>query len=329
MDRRRFLLTSLAGAIAAPLAPGAQEASKTWRIGFLHPARPKPSPEEMARHALFVALRELGWGEGRNVLYEWRSAQGQPQLLPSLAAELVTAKVDLIHATASAATRAAKGATTTIPIVFTEVAQPVRQGLVVSLSRPGGNVTGFGHVSLELMPKRLELLKQLLPRAARVAVLVNPESQFGPVALPDSQRAARALGLQLETFEVSPATDLDATFARIRQSRSEALTIIPESLFFVLRARIAELAIKNRLPFVAELPAQAEAGAVLVYSSSWRHMYRLAAAYIDQILKGAKPADLPVQEPSTFELIINRKTAKAIGLIVPQSLLDRADRVIE
>jgi len=326
MDRRRFLLTSLAGAIAAPLAPAAQEASKTWRIGFLHPTRVK---EEMARHAFFVALRELGWGEGRNVLYEWRSAQGQPQLLPSLAAELVTAKVDLIHATASAATRAAKEATTTIPIVFTEVAWPVRQGLVVSLSRPGGNLTGFGHVSLELMPKRLELLKQLVPSAARVAVLVNPESQFGPVALPDSQRAARALGLQLETFEVSPATDLDATFARIRQSRSEALTIIPDSLFFFLRARIAELAIKNRLPFVAELPLQAEAGAVLVYSSSTRHMYRLAATYIDQILKGAKPADLPVQEPSTFELIINRKTAKAIGLIVPPSLLARADQVIE
>jgi len=163
----------------------------------------------------------------------------------------------------------------------------------------------------------------------KVAVLVNPETQWGPIALPDAQRAARALGLQLETFEVSPTTDLDATFARIRQSRAEALTIIPEALFFVLRAPIAELAIKNRLPFVAELPAQAEAGAVLVYNSSTRHMYRLAATYIDQILKGAKPADLPVQEPSTFELIINRKTARAIGLTVPQSLLDRADRVIE
>jgi putative ABC transport system substrate-binding protein len=329
MDRRRFLLTSLAGALAAPLTARAQETGKIWRIGFLHPARPKPSPEEMARGFFFVALGELGWAEGRNVVYEWRSAQGQPQLFPSLAAELVASRVDVILTTANQATRAAKEATTTIPIVFAEVSQPVGQGLVVSLSRPGGNLTGFADVSLELMPKRLELLKQLVPRAVRVAVLVNPETQWGPIALPDTQRAARALGLQLETFEVSPVTDLDATSARIRQSRSEALTIIPDAMFFVMRARLAELAFKNRLPLIAELPQQAEAGAVLVYNSNQRHMYRLAATYIDQILKGAKPADLPVHEPTTFELIINRKTAKAIGLKVPQPLLDRADRVIE
>jgi putative ABC transport system substrate-binding protein len=329
MDRRRFLLASLAGVIPAPLTAWGQERGKIWRIGFLHPGRPKPSPEEMARNAFFVALQELGWGEGQNVLYEWRSAEGQLQLFPSLASELVTAKVDLIHATSSPATRAAKQATATIPIVFTEVGQPVRQGLVLSLSRPGGNLTGFADVSLELMPKRLELLKQLVPRAVRVAVLVTPEPQWVQMALPDTQRAARALGLQLETFEVSPATDLDVTFARIRQSRADALTIIPEALFFVLRARIAELAIANRLPFIAEIPLQAEAGATLIYNYNTRHMYRLAARYIDQILKGTKPADLPVQEPSRFELIINRKTARAIGLSVPQSLLDRADRVIE
>jgi putative tryptophan/tyrosine transport system substrate-binding protein len=229
-------MCQLAGVIPAPLTAWGQERGKIWRIGFLHPARPKPSPEEMARNVFFVALQELGWGEGRNVLYEWRSAQGQLQLFPSLAAELVTAKVDLIQATSSPATRAAKQATATIPIVFTEVGMPVRQGLVVSLGRPGGNLTGFADVSLELMPKRLELLKQLVPRAVRVAVLVNPESQFGSIALPDGERAAPALGLQLETFQVSPATDLDGTFARIRQSRAEALTIVPDALFFVLRA---------------------------------------------------------------------------------------------
>ena len=329
MDRRHFLLTSLAGAFATSRSAAAQQAGKTSRIGVLHPARQKPSPEEMARNSFFVAMEELGWVEGRNVLYEWRSPHGQLQLFPSLAAELVASGVDVILTTSSPATRAAKEATTTIPIVFAEVSQPVRQGLVVSLSRPGGNVTGFADVSLELIPKRLELLKQLVPRAVRVAVLVNPETQFGPMALPDSQRAARALGLQLEMFEVSPATDLDVTFARIRQSRAAALTIIPEALFFALRARIAELAVRSRLPFIAELPLQAEAGATLIYNSHTRHMYRSVAAYIDQILKGAKPADLPVQEPTRFELIINRKTAKAIGLIVPQSLLDRADRVIE
>jgi len=329
MDRRRFLLTSLAGAVAAPLAVRGQEPGKMRRIGVLHPARQKPSPEEMARNSFFVAMHELGWLEGRNVLYEWRSPPGQLQLFPSLAAELVASGVDVILTTSSPATRAAKQATTTIPIAFTEVSQPVRKGLVASLSQPGGNLTGFADVSLELMPKRLEMLKQLIPRAVRVAVFVNPESQSGPLALPDSQRAARALGLQLKTFEVSPATGLDATFARIRESRSEALTIIPDALFMVHRARIAELALMKHLPFVAEHSLQAEAGAVLTYNYNTRHIYRLAATYVDQILKGAKPADLPVQEPTIFELIINRNTAKAIGLTIPPSLLARTDQVIE
>ena len=235
----------------------------------------------------------------------------------------------MILAVASAATRAAKEATATTPIVFGEVSQPVQQGLVASVNRPGGNVTGIADVSIELMPKRLQLLKQLVPRAASVAILVNPDTQFGAMTLPDSQLAARKLGLRLEIFEVRSSMDLDATFARIRDSRSDALTLVPELLFFVERARIAELALKNRLPLVAEHRLQAEAGAVLVYNGSLREVYRQAAKYIDQILKGAKPADLPVQEPATFELIINRKTAKAIGLSVPQSLLELADRVID
>jgi len=274
-------------------------------------------------------MRELGWVEGQNVLYEWRHANGQFELLPRLAAELVASGVHVILSFASAATRAAKDATATTPIVFGEVSQPVQQGLVASVSRPGGNVTGIADVSIELMPKRLQLLKQLVPRAVRVAVLVNPDTQFGAMTLPDSQSAARTLGLQLQTFDVRSSTDLDPTFARIRDSRSDAVTLIPEILFFVQRARIAELALKNRLPLIAEHRLQAEAGAVLVYNGSVREVYRQAAKYVDQILKGAKPADLPVQDPATFELIINQKTAKAIGLSVPQPLLDRADRVID
>ena len=179
------------------------------------------------------------------------------------------------------------------------------------------------------MPKRLQLLKQLVPRAVRVAVLVDPNTQFGVMAMPDNQLAASKLGLRLETFEVRSSTDLDAAFARIRDSRSDAVALIPEPLLFVQRARIAELALKNRLPLVADHRWQAEAGAVLVYNWSLPEVYRQAAKYVDQILKGARPADLPVQDPATFELIINRKTARAIGLKVPQSLLDRADRVIE
>jgi putative ABC transport system substrate-binding protein len=197
------------------------------------------------------------------------------------------------------------------------------------MSRPGGNVTGVADVSIELMPKRLQLLKQLVPRAVRVAVLVDPNTQFGDMTLPDSQLAASKLGLRLETFEVRSPADLDATFARIRGSRSDAVAMIPEVLFVAQRARIAELALKNRLPLIEDHRLQAQAGAVLVYNGSVREVYRQAAKYVDQILKGASPADLPVQDPATFELIINRKTAKAIGLKVPQPLLELADRVID
>jgi putative tryptophan/tyrosine transport system substrate-binding protein len=328
MDRRRFLQTSLAGALAAPLAAGAQEMGKMWRVGILRVQR-HPTPEEFERSPFIAGMRELGYVEGQNVVYERRFVDGHLELLPSRAAELVESRVNVIVAVSSPATRAAKDATAKIPIVFTDVSQPVRQGLVVSLTRPGGNLTGFADIAMELMPKRLDLLKELLPRATRIAVLMDPEFQPSHMALDESRRAARTLGLRLETFEIARSTDLDATFARIRQSRSEALILIPAPLFFVLRIRIAELAIKNRLPLVAEVPQQAEVGALLVYNSNQAQMYRGVARYVDHILKGARPADLPVQEPTTFDLILNVKTAKAIGLTIPPSLLARADQVIE
>jgi putative ABC transport system substrate-binding protein len=249
-----------------------------------------------------------------------------------LARELIASRVDVIVTATSPATRAAKEATATIPIVFAEVSQPVRQGFVASLTRPGGNVTGLADVTLELMPKRLELLKELVPGATRVAVLVEPEFYTLNAAqgvLDDSKRASRALGLRLETFEVRASEDFDAAFARIKQSRAEGLTFIPTPLFYAQRARIADLAIKHRLPLVAELREQAVAGALLAYNSNWPQMYRQAAMYVDRILRGAKPAELPVQDPATFDLIINLKTAKAIGLTIPPTLLARADQVIE
>ena len=329
MDRRGFLLTSLASVIGAPVVGGAQGPGRMWRVGILMGAR--PAPEWIAGDLFFAPMRELGWIEGQNVVYEARYDE-RLESLPMHARDLIASKVDVIVTVPSSATRAAKEATATIPIVFAETGLPVRRGFVASLARPGANVTGIADVGLELMPKRLELLKELVPGATRVAVLVQAEFYPADVTqelLDDSKRASRALGLGLQTFEVRTAEDFDAAFARIRQSRAEGLAFISSPLFFHQRVRIADLAIKHRLPLVAILRAHAEAGALLAYNASWRQMYRQVAMYVDRILRGAKPADLPVQEPTTFELVINLKTAKALGLTIPPSLLARADQVIE
>jgi putative tryptophan/tyrosine transport system substrate-binding protein len=326
MDRRFFLLTALAGVIGAPVGGGAQ-ADRVKRVGLLLGFR--PPPEWIAGGFFFGQMRELGWVDGQNVVFEQRAANERLELLPMLARELIASKVDVIVAAPSTALRAAKEATATIPIVFVLVSQPVRRGFVASLTRPGGNITGLADVTLELMPKRLELLKELVPGATRVAVLVVPGLLPPDViqgVLDDSKRASR---LRLETFEVRTSEDFDAVFASIRQSRAEGLTLIPDALFFHQRAQIADLAIKHRLPIVADERSQAEAGALLSYDGDLRQMYRQVAMYVDRILRGAKPADLPVQEPATFELIINLKTAKALGLTIPPSLLARADQIIE
>ena len=330
MDRRRFVLSSLAGLSGAPVGGGAHAADRVSRVGVLLGIR--PPPEWIAGGPFFGPMHELGWVDGQNVAFEQRYANERPELLPMLARELIASKVDVIVTAPSSATRAAMEATATIPIVFAEVSQPVRRGFVASLARPGANVTGLADVTLELMPKRLELLKELVPGATRVAVLVEP--QFFPPnvtqeVLDDSKRACRILGLRLETFEVRTSEDFDVAFARIRPARAEGLTFIPNPLFFTERARIADLAIKHRVPLIAELPQQCADAALLVYNSNWRQMYRQVAMYVDRILRGAKPADLPVQEPSRFDLVINLKTAKAIGLMIPPSLLARADQLIE
>jgi putative ABC transport system substrate-binding protein len=330
MDRRRFLLTSLAGVIGATVGGGAQGADRVWRVGLLLGWR--PPPEWIAGDVFIVPMRELGWVDGQNVVYEQRAANERPELLPMLARELIASRVDVIVASPSTALRAAMEATATIPIVFAEVSQPVRRGFVASLSRPGGNVTGLENAAIDLIPKRLELLKELVPGATRVAVLLEPEYLPPDITqgmLDDCKRASRALGLRLETFEVRTSEDFDTAFARIRQSRAEGVTFIPSPLFYHQRLRIADLAIKHRLPLVAQLRAYAEAGALLAYDSNWRQMYRQVAMYVDRILRGAKPADLPVQEPATFDLVINLKTAKALGLTIPPSLLARADQIIE
>jgi ABC-type uncharacterized transport system substrate-binding protein len=226
IDRRTLIGMVALSLLARPLPSDAQEAVKMRRVGVLFPPPADHNVIALIRR-IFVGMREPGWIEGRNIVYEQRSADGHVERLPSLAAELVASRIDVLVTATSPATRAAKDATGTIPIVFVEVSGPVRQGLVASLSRPGGNLTGFADVSLELMPKRLELLRELMPHATRIAVLVDPAFQIGLTALDDSKRAARTLGIQLQTFEVGPSTDLEATFARVRQWRAEALTFIP------------------------------------------------------------------------------------------------------
>jgi len=330
MDRRRFLLTSLAGVFGAPVGGGAQAADRVWRVGLLLGWR--PPPEWSAGGTFFGPMRELGWVDGQNVVFEQRAANERPELLPMLARELIAARVDVIVASPSSALRSAKEATATIPIVFAEVSQPVRRGFVASLTRPGGNVTGLADAGVDLIPKRFELLKELVPGATWVAVLLEPEYLPPDVTqgmLDDCKRASRALGLRLETFEVRTSEDFDTAFARIRQSRAEGVTFIPSPLFYHQRVRIADLAIKHRLPLVVHLPSMAEAGALLAYTSNRHQMYRQVALYVDRILRGAKPADLPVQEPATFDLVLNLKTAKTIGLMIPPSLLARADQIIE
>ena len=331
MERRQFLMTSLAGVIGAPVDGSAQRADRVWRVGLLLGWR--PAPEWYARSGIFFGpMRELGWVDGQNVVFEERVANEGIELLPMLARELIASRVDVIVACPSTALGAAKEATATIPIVFVEVSQPVKRGFIASLTRPGGNITGLADVTLELMPKRLELFKELVPGATRVAVLVSPGLLAPDViqgVLDDSKRASLILGLRLEAFEVRTAEDFDAVFARIRQSRAEGLTFIPSPLFFHHRAQIAALAIKHRLAFVAEMRLLAEAGALLAYDHNQREMWRQVAMYVDRMLRGAKPADLPVQEPSKFDLIINLKTAKALGLTIPPSVLARADQVIE
>jgi len=330
MNRRAFV-TGLGAVLAAATAARAQQAGNVPRVGILLPGF-RPSPERIARGPFIVPMRELGWVDGRSVVFERRYANERPELLPMLARELIASRVDVIVTSSTPATRAAKEATATIPIVFAEFSQPLSQGFAASLTRPGGNVTGIADVSLELMPKRFELLKELVPGATRVALLVEPEYYLPNIiqgVLNDSKRASRALGLRLETFEVRTSENFDAAFARIRQSRAEGLTFIDSLLFFGQRARIADFAIKQRLPLVAALPEQAEAGALLVYNGNQRQIWRQAAMYVDRILRGAKPADLPVQDPTAFELIINRRTARAMRLTIPPSLLLRADQVIE
>jgi putative tryptophan/tyrosine transport system substrate-binding protein len=324
--KRRDFVTFLGGAVAAcPLVARAQQPGKAARIGYLAIRAPMSADE-----ALLQALRELNWIEGRNIVIERRFSAGNFDRLREFAAELVRLKVDAIVAVASAGTQAAKDATASIPICFVNAGDPVGQGFVMSLARPGGNVTGVSFdASPDITAKQLQLILETVPKASRVAVLWNPTSPFLRSYWSVAQAAAPALGVVLQSLEVQDASQYETAFKAIGRDRADALVVLSDSFATFHRARIAELAAEHRLPVLYGHRQYVEAGGLMSYGPSLFDVYRRAAAYVDKILKGTRPADLPVEQPTKYELVINLKTAKALGLTVPPTLLGRADEVIE
>ncbi len=306
--------------LAAPLAASAQQAGKVFRVGLLGSGSPE---------ILRETLREVGYVEGVNVAIEWRSGEGKTERFGDLAAELVRLKVDAIVASNPAATFAARRSTASIPIVMVNTPDPVQLGLVVSLGRPGGNITGTTTLSADLSIKQLELLKEAVPRAVRIAVLWVPSNPWHPLALKGVEAAARSLAVQLQIVGVRSPDDLDNAFAAMTRERAGAVLVLADPMTFFHRTRLADLATKRRLPSMHGVGGYVDAGGLMSYWAHQAELYRRVGSYVDKILKGAKPGDLPIEQPTKFELVINLKTAKALGLTIPPSLLARADEVIQ
>jgi putative ABC transport system substrate-binding protein len=312
------------GLLAVPLAAEAQQAGKVYRIGFLRLGQPNKDWVE----AFQQGLRERGYVDGQTVIVEYRFTDGSVDQLPRLAEELVRLKVDVIVTSAAPPALAAKKVTTSVPIVFVSVVDPVELGLVRSLARPGGNITGLVDSGPDFAAKRLELLRELVPRLRRVAMLWQPENPGNLLQLKGAEVAARRLGMQLESVPVHGASDFGSAFKAVRAA--DALLFASAPLFTgVHRARIAELAATSRLPAIYGYRQNVEVGGLMSYGADYPDLLRRAGTYVDKILKGAKPADLPVEQPTKYELVINLKTAKALGLTIPSSLLQRADQLIE
>jgi len=323
VERRAFLGAVAGGLLAAPLGAEAQQAGKVYRIGFL---RGGPPPESYL-DAFQQGLRERGYVYGQNVVVELRTTDGSVDQLPQLAEELLRSKVDVILASAGPAALAAKKATTSVPIVFVGVVDPVGVGLVPSLGRPGGNITGLATNSEDFAGKRLELLKAIVPSLKRVAVLWHPANLTNPLQLKGAQVAARTLGVRLEPVSIQGPNDFESAGKAVRGA--DGLLFLESPLFTTHRARLAELAGKSRLPAIYGQREYVEVGGLMSYGPQFYDLYKRAALHVDKILKGAKPANLPVEQPTKFEFIINLKTAKALGLTIPPSLLARADEVIQ
>jgi putative ABC transport system substrate-binding protein len=326
ISRRQFLAAGL-GTFMGPFVAGAQQPAGVSRIGFLTVAR--LSSITSRTEAFRQGLRNLGYVEGQNIVVEWRSADETLNRLPALAAELVDLKVAVIVTADNASTAAAKEVTKTVPIVMATSADPVGIGLVASLARPGGNVTGLTSLSIELWGKQVGLLKELVPTLSRVAVLSGATNPANTRALREVETAARRLGLQVQPVEIREAKQLDDAFSAMIKERADALLVLTDAGLETQRTQIADLATRNRLPTIFARRENVEAGGLVSYGSSLSDQFRYAATFVDKILKGAKPADLPVEQATKFDLIINLKAAKALGLKIPQSLLLRADEVIQ
>ena len=326
MNRAGFPITLAMALLAAPLVAKAQPTAKVARVGVLGD-RPGNAADELRQ-----TFGELGWAVGQNIVFEFRAAEGRFERFSGLAKELVDLNVDVVLTMATPATLAAKNATKTIPIVFMFVADPVGGGFVASLARPGGHLTGLSSINLELSAKRLELLKEAIPGASRVAVLWHAGTATDPVyreMIRLTEVGARSLGVQLQVVEVRDSTELGEAFAAMARKGAQALLVVPGPMFSAERRQLADLALKNRLPTMFGDWGHAQAGGLMGYAANPLEQFRRAATYVDKILKGAKPGDLPVEQPTKFELVINLKTAKALGLTIPPAVLARADEVIE
>ena len=325
--RRAFLFLLACGLLWIPRTAEAQSATRIPRIGFL--ATPTAEVIKGRVAAFEQALHELGYVDGKGIIIEYRFADGKFERLPNLATELVRLRVDIFVVVGAPAAHAAKNATGVIPIVIGNAADPVGTGLVASLARPGGNITGLSDFNLGVVTKRLELLKAVVPTASRVAVLLNPANPTNPPQLKEIQAAAPALGVTLLPLQARGPDDIDRAFGVMKSERPEALLVMGDLMFGTHQRWIAELAVKSRLPTIWAVKENVKGGGLMSYGTNFEDLYRRAASYVDKILKGARPADLPVEQPTKFELVINMTTAKALGLKIPPSVLSRADHIIE
>ena len=325
MNRRRFLGTVSASLLAAPLAVEGQQSAMPV-IGYLHFASPGLAPTA----AVFLqGLSETGYVEGQNVAIEYRYAEGRYDRLPALATDLVGRKVNVIAAVGPPSAHAAKSATSTIPIVFAVGTDPVADGLVASLARPGGNLTGISNLAVELVPKRLELLSELVLQARVIALLVNPKNAYTEPMIRDVQEGARAKGVQLPILKAATESEIDVAFATLGNLHAGALVVGDDPFFTSRREQLVALASRHAVPAIYQFREFTAAGGLISYGSSLTALIRQVGIYAGKILKGAKPADLPIEQPTKFELVINLKTAKALGLTIPQSVLQRADELIQ
>jgi len=325
--KRREFITLLGGTAAWPLAVRAQQAGKVHRIGVLETISTTLNVANF--YALREGLRQLGYAEGQNLVIEYRSADGRDDRFPGLARELLALKVDVIVTRGTPAAKAVKNATSTVPVVMTASGDPVGVGLVTSLARPGGNITGLSAIVGELSPKRLELIKEIVPGLARIAVLANTSNDAVRRDWARIETAARSLGVQSQLLDLRESDALGPTFDDASARRADALVVVIDAITQANQQRIVDLAMKHRLPAIYSSREFVDAGGLISYGVSYPDLYRRAATYVDKILKGTKPADLPVVQPTKFELVINLKTAKALGIEVPPSLLALADGVIE